>query len=62
MIEAAVVAVQPEEQRPNVRARAVLVPAEAGDDAIGGALMLDLQHRPLARLVGVRQLLRDDAV
>ena len=62
MVELAVVVVQPEQQRPDVRARAVLVPAEAGDDAVGGALVLDLQHRPLARLVLLVELLRDDAV
>ena len=51
MVERALVVVQAEQQRADVRARAVLVPAEAGDDAVGGALVLDLEHRALARLV-----------
>ena len=40
----------------------VLVPAEAGDDAVGRALVLDLEHRPLARLVRRVEPLGDDAV
>ena len=40
----------------------VLVPAEAGDDAVRGALVLDLEHRPLARLVARVELLGHDAV
>ena len=39
-----------------------LVPAEAGDDAIGGARVLDLDHRALARLVARPTRLGDDAV
>ncbi len=38
------------------------MPAEPGDDAIGGPLMLDLEHRPLARLIRGIEPLRDDAV
>ena len=52
MVERALVVEQAQQQRPDVRARAVLVPAEPGDDAVGGALVLDLEHRPLAGLVG----------
>ena len=55
MVEGAVVVEQPEQQRPDVRARPVLVPAEAGDDAVGRALVLDLEHRPLAGLVRARR-------
>ena len=40
----------------------VLVPPEPGDDAVGGALVLDLEHRPLARQVRAVQPLGDDAV
>ena len=40
----------------------VLVPAEAGDGAVGGALVLDLDHRPLAGLVRAIEPLGDDAV
>ena len=35
--------------------RAVLVPAEPGHHAVGGALVLDLEHRPLAGLVRRRR-------
>src|SRR4051794_13803687 len=42
---------QPEQQRPDMRARPVLVPAEARDGAVRGPLMLDLEHRALAGLV-----------
>ena len=62
MVERALVVVEPEQQRADVGARAVLVPAEPGHDAIGGALVLDLEHRPLAGLVGRIEPLRDDAV
>ena len=62
MVERARVVEQAEEQRPDVGAGTVLVPAEAGDDAVGGPLVLDLEHRPLARLVGSIESLRDDAV
>src|ERR1700693_6300925 len=40
----------------------ILVPAEPGDDAIGGALVLDLEHRPLPGLVRRIEPLRDDPV
>ena len=36
--------------------------AEAADHAVGGAQLLDLQHRPLARLVGAVELLGDNSV
>ena len=39
-----------------------LVPAVAGDHAVGGALVLDLEHGPLVGLVGAVQRLGDDAV
>ena len=62
MVERALVVVQPEQQRADVRARPVLVPAEAGDDAVRRALVLDLEHRALARLVRRVEALGDDAV
>ena len=61
-MERARVVEQAEQQRPDVGARAVLVPAEPGDDAVGRALVLDLEHRPLARLVGSVESLGDDPV
>ena len=42
--------------------RAALVPAEAGDHAVGGARVLDLEHRALARLVRRVGRFGDDAV
>src|SRR4051812_38814506 len=45
-----------------MRPRAVLVPAEAGNGAVRRALVLDLDHRPLARLVRPIEPLCDDAV
>ena len=55
------VVVQPEQQRAD-DALAALVPAEAGDDAIGGADVLDLDHGALAGLVAGAGRLGDDAV
>ena len=48
---------RPEQQRPDVRPGPVLVPPEPGHHAVGGALVLDLEHRPLARLVGASRRL-----
>ena len=62
VMERALVVEQPEQERSDVGARPVLVPAESGDDAVGRSLVLDLQHRPLARLVLVAEALRDDAI
>ena len=62
MMERARVVEQAEQQRPDVGARPVLVPAEPGDDAIGRPLVLDLEHRPLARLVRGIEPLGDDAI
>src|SRR5262245_14634586 len=53
---------QPEQQRPDMRPLPVLVPPEAGDRAVGGALVLDLEHRALAGLVRPLEPLRDHAV
>src|SRR5581483_1617861 len=60
VVDLAVVAVQAEQQR---RERAVLVPPEADDDAIRGAMLLHLDDR-VARAWQVRRAepLRDDAV
>ena len=46
------VVVEPEQQRADERVLAALVPAEARDDAVRGARVLDLHHRALARQVG----------
>ena len=44
------VVVEPEQQRADL-VLAALVPAKAGDHAVGGARVLDLEHRALAGLV-----------
>src|SRR4029079_5231464 len=62
VIELAGVVVQPEEERPDVRAGTVLVPAEAGHDAVGRSLVLDLEQGALARLVRGVESFRDDAI
>ena len=62
MVELADVVVQPEQERSDERPGPVLVPAEAGHDAVGRALVLDLEHRPLARLVRGVEPLGDDPV
>ncbi len=58
----AAVVEEPKEQRPDVGLRSVLVPAEPGDHTVGRPLVLDLEHRPFARLVGRLEQLGDDAV
>ena len=50
-MQASAIVVQPEEQRSDELVLAVLVPPEPGDDAVGGAGVLDLDHRALAGLV-----------
>ena len=52
MMERAGIVEEPQEQRPDMRLRPVLVPAEAGHDAVRGAFVFDLDHRALARAVG----------
>ena len=49
MVELALVVVEAEQQRPDFLL--LLGIAEAADDAVGGALLLDLDHRPLAGAV-----------
>ena len=51
VLQAAAVVVEAEQQRADLVV-AALVPAEAGDDAVRGARVLDLDHGALARLVG----------
>ena len=65
MMEDAGVVVEAEKERADRLGAALLgahVPAKAGDDAVGGTHVLDLLHRPLARLVGRVERLGDDAV
>ena len=60
VMQATVVVVESEEQR--THDPAALVPAEARDDAVGRALVLDLEHRPLVGLVRAVERLGDDTV
>ena len=62
VVQRPVVIVETQQERAHGRPRAVLVPAEAGDDAVAVALMLHLEHDPLVRLVEARRLLGHDAV
>src|SRR6478735_11285657 len=62
VVEVALSVEQPQEETADVSAGTVLVPPEARDDAVGGALVLDLEHRPLARQVRALEPFRDDAV
>ena len=62
MVELARVVEQAQQQAADVRPGPVLVPAEAGDDAVRRAPVLDLEHRALAGLVGAVEALRDHAV
>jgi hypothetical protein len=60
VVEAAVGVVETEEKRADDPAR--LVPTEACDDAVGRALVFDLEHRALVGLVRAVERLRHDAV
>ena len=60
VVEHPVVVVEAEEQRADPAA--VLVGAVAGDDAVGGPLVLDLHHGPLPGAVRVVEALADDPV
>ena len=62
VVERALVVVEPEQERADHRSGAVLVPAKAGDDAVGRARVLDLDHRALAGRYGDVEALRHDAV
>src|SRR6476646_8620471 len=62
MLQMTGVVVQAEEQRADRALLTALVPAEAGHDAVALALVLDLEHDALVRLVGAVDRLGDDAV
>ena len=61
MVQHALAVEQAQQQRAH-DALAQLVPAEPGDDAVRGPLVLDLEHRTLARLIRRIEALGDDAV
>src|SRR5256885_1177690 len=56
------IVVEAEEARADHGAGSVLVPSEAGDRAIGGARVRDLEHRALARPVRLVEALGYHAV
>jgi hypothetical protein len=60
MVELASGIVKPEEQGSDFPAAAFIT--EAADDAVSCSQLLHFNHRPLARLVGARQLLCNDAI
>ena len=55
VLQRAGVVVEAEQERADGRPLAALVPAEAGDDAVAFALVLDLEHDALVRLVACRR-------
>jgi hypothetical protein len=61
VMERPLLVVEAEQQRPDEIASG-LVPSKPGDDAVGRALVLDLEHRALARLIRQRVGLGDDTV
>src|SRR5262249_37847920 len=62
VVQGPVVVVETEQERADHRAGAVLVPAKAGDDAVGGPRVLDLDHRALTRTIWRVQALGHHAV
>ena len=62
MVEREVVVVETEQEGADHRARALRVPSEAGDHAVGGAGVLHLDHRPLAGAIGRVEPLGHDAI
>src|SRR5262249_13933285 len=62
VVKRAIVAVQTEQQRADGSPNLAAVPAEGADHALGGALMLDLQHHSLAWDVAPIESLGDDAI
>ena len=62
VMQATAIVIQPEQQRSDQLVLAVLVPPESGDDAVGGARVLDLDHRALAWLIRAVERLRDHAI
>jgi len=51
MLQVSVIIIETQQQRPDLRFLAPLVPAKSGDDAIALALVLHLQHDSLVRFI-----------
>lgn len=62
VVQCPVMAVQAEQQRTDMCARTILVPAESSHDAVGRTFVLDLEDAPLLGLVDGVEWLGDDAV
>ena len=62
MVQPPLVVIQPEQERTDELVLPRLVPAKAGDDAVGGARVLHFDHRALAGLVRPVRRFRDHAV
>jgi hypothetical protein len=62
VVQASLVVIEPEQKRADELAGSGLVPAEPGDDAVGGSRVLDLQHGALAGLIGASRGLGHHAV
>ena len=62
MLQRAGIVEKPEQQRANESAITFLVPPKPGNNAIAVALMFDLEHHPLVRLVRSRYRLGNNAV
>ena len=61
-VQRMLVVVEAEQKRADHRAGALLVPAKAGDHAVGRALVLDLDHGAFPRAIGRIETLGHDAV
>src|SRR5215468_2976146 len=62
MLQRAIVVKKAEQERADSRTRTFLVPAKAGNNTIALALVLDLEHHTLIRLIGPQSRLGDHAV
>jgi hypothetical protein len=62
VVERPIVVVEAEQERADHRPGTLLVPAEAGDHAVGGARVLHLDHRALAGAIGRVEPLGHDPV
>src|SRR5437763_2954417 len=60
MVQEAVIVVKPEQQRTDDAFLFSI--AESADDAVSGALLLDLDHRPLSRTIFLVRTLGDHSV
>src|SRR5262249_59908164 len=62
VVQHTIVVIEAEQERADHRPRPLLVPAEAGDHAVGGTLVLHLDHRALAGAIGRVEALGHDAI